>query len=159
LASGKDLEQFMALLKILKQRDLIDGIGVQGHDLENVSDATIQSSLDRLGSLALPVYISELDLNIADDDSQQQRYKTLFPILWQHPAVKGVTLWGYKQNRTWKSDTYLLRADGSERPALVWLKEYMSHQSSTTKRRDLPYTQGEPILKSRQRPDRCRDGA
>jgi endo-1,4-beta-xylanase len=127
LAGGKDLEQFMALIKILKERDLIDGIGVQGHDLENVSDATIQSSLDRLGSLALPVYISELDLNIADDDSQQQRYKALFPILWQHPAVRGVTLWGYKQNHTWEPDTYLLRADSSERPALVWLKEYMSH--------------------------------
>lgn len=84
LAGGKDLEQFMAIIKILKTRDLIDGIGIQGHGLENVSDATIRSSLDRLGSLGLPIYVSELDLNIADDDSQQKRYESLFPILRQH---------------------------------------------------------------------------
>ncbi len=117
----------MAIIKILEKRDLIDGIGIQGHGLQDVSDATIRSSLDRLGSLGLPVYISELDLNIADDDAQQGRYKSLFPILWQHSAVRGVTLWGYKQNHTWKPETYLLRGDGSERPALIWLKEYMSH--------------------------------
>ena len=127
LAGGKDLEQFMAIIKILKKRNLIDGIGIQGHGREDVSDAAIQSSLDRLGSLGLPIYVSELDLNIADDDSQQKRYESLFPILWQHSAVRGVTLWGYKQNHTWKPGTYLLRADGSERPALIWLKEYMSH--------------------------------
>jgi endo-1,4-beta-xylanase len=127
LAGGKDLEQAITIIKILKRRNLIDGIGVQGHGLENVSDATISSSLNRLGSLKLPIYVSELDLNIADDDPQQRRYKSLFPILWQHPAVRGITLWGYKQNHTWEPGTYLLRADGSERPALVWLKEYMSH--------------------------------
>jgi endo-1,4-beta-xylanase len=127
LGGGKDLEQYIAVAKILQKRNLIDGIGVQGHGLENVSDATIQSSLDCLGRLGLPVYISELDLNIANDDSQLKRYKSLFPILWQHSAVRGVTLWGYKQNHTWEPDTYLLRADGSERPALVWLKEYMRH--------------------------------
>jgi endo-1,4-beta-xylanase len=127
LANEKDLKRYVAIIKILNQRHLIDGIGVQGHGLENVSDATIRSSLNRLGSLRLPIYISELDLNIVDDDSQQKRYKSLFPILWHHSAVKGVTLWGYKQNHIWKPNAYLLRADGSERPALVWLKEYMTH--------------------------------
>jgi endo-1,4-beta-xylanase len=126
LAGGKDLKRFIAIINILKQRKLIDGIGVQGHGLENVSDSAIRSSLNRLGRLGLPVYVSELDLNIASDDSQQKRYKSLFPILWQHSAIRGVTLWGYKQNHTWKPDTYLLRADGSERPALAWLKEYLS---------------------------------
>jgi endo-1,4-beta-xylanase len=131
LSNATDLERFIAIIKILKQRNLIDGIGVQGHGLESVSDTTIRSSLNRLGSLKLPIYVSELDLNIADDDSQKRRYKSLFPILWKHPAVRGVTLWGYKQNHTWKPDTYLLRADGSEREALVWLKEYMSHRQRT----------------------------
>ncbi|MGA8658196.1 MAG: endo-1,4-beta-xylanase [Chthoniobacterales bacterium] len=99
------------------------------YGLEKVSDATIRSSLDRLGSVGLPVYISELDVNIADDDVQLERYKSLFPILWQNSAVKGVTLWGYKQNHIWKSHAYLLRSDGSERPALAWLKEYWGHWS------------------------------
>jgi len=127
LAGGKDLEQFMAIVNILKQRDLIDGMGVQGHGLENVSAATISAALSRLESLELPIYISELDINSANDDAQKRQYESLFPILWQNSAVRGVTLWGYKQNHTWEHDTYLLRADGSERPALVWLKGYLSH--------------------------------
>jgi GH35 family endo-1,4-beta-xylanase len=32
-----DLECYIGLINLLKQRNLIDGIGVQGHGLENVS--------------------------------------------------------------------------------------------------------------------------
>ena len=74
----------------------------------------------RLEDLKLPIYVSELDLNIANDDTQEKRYKSLFPILWRNFAVRGVAMWGYKENHTWKPDTYLLRADGSERPALAF---------------------------------------
>jgi hypothetical protein len=83
------------------------------------------SAWDRLGKLGLPIYVSEFDVNIANDDAQLRRYKALFPVIWQSPAVAGVTLWGYKQYHTWRRNAYLLRADGSERPALVWLREYV----------------------------------
>jgi endo-1,4-beta-xylanase len=125
LSGGTDLERYIAVIRLLRQRRLIDGIGLQAHNLETVNDATIRSSLQRLTKLRLPIYISELDVNIADDDAQKRRYESLFPIFWNDPAVAGVTLWGYKQNRTWKPDTYLLRTDGTERPALVWLKNYV----------------------------------
>jgi endo-1,4-beta-xylanase len=49
----------------------------------------------------------------------------LFPIFWQDPAVAGITLWGYRPYQTWMPEAYLERADGSERPALVWLKDYV----------------------------------
>jgi endo-1,4-beta-xylanase len=127
LTGGKDLEQFIKIVKILKQRNLVDGIGAQAHGLEDVSDAVIRSSLSRLESLHLPIYISELDVDIADDGAQLKRYKSLFPMFWQNHAVKGITLWGYKQNHIWKPHAYLLRADGTERPALTWLKEYLRH--------------------------------
>ena len=125
LQGGAALEHFIALVKLLKQRKLIDGIGVQGHGLENANDTLIHSSLRSLASLRLPIYVSELDLNIADDEAQQKRYESLFPIFWQDPAVAGITLWGYRQYQIWKPEAYLERADGSERPALVWLKDYV----------------------------------
>jgi endo-1,4-beta-xylanase len=125
LSGGTNLGRYLGIIKLLKRRGLIDGIGVQAHGLETVNDAVIRSSLDRLAQLKLPIYVSELDLNIADDNAQKRRYESLFPIFWNNPAVAGVTLWGYKQNRTWKPDAYLLRADGTERPALVWLKNYV----------------------------------
>jgi endo-1,4-beta-xylanase len=125
LEGGADLERYIGLINLLKQRRLIDGIGVQGHGLETVTDSTIKGSLDRLGKLGLPIYVSELDVNIANDNAQLRRYQALFPVIWQSPAVAGVTLWGYKQYHTWRRNAYLLRADGSERPALVWLREYV----------------------------------
>jgi endo-1,4-beta-xylanase len=126
-----DLEQFATLVNILKWQNLVDGIGVQLHAFEEVSDDVIRSTLDRLGSLGLPVYISELDINDPDDDAQLKRFETLFPRLWQHPAVKGITLWGYKQYHIWRQEAYLLRADGTERPALTWLKKYVRDHDAT----------------------------
>ena len=40
--------------------------------------------------------------------------------------MKGITLWGYRQGSIWRTDAYLLRSDGSERPAMTWLKGYFN---------------------------------
>jgi hypothetical protein len=76
------------------------------------------------------VYISEFDLgNVGDtgtpnDNQQLQLYKKIFPVLWKHPAVKGITLWGYTPP-TWQATVYLVRSDGTARPALFWLAQYV----------------------------------
>jgi endo-1,4-beta-xylanase len=125
-----DVDKLIELVRLLKDRHLVDGIGVQLHGFERVSDDVIRSILDRLATTGLPIYISELDINIADDEAQLNRFKTLFPMLWQHPAVKGVTLWGYKEHHIWQQKAYLLRADGTERPALTWLKAYLHEHNA-----------------------------
>jgi endo-1,4-beta-xylanase len=125
-----DVDRFLEVVTLLKERHVVDGIGVQLHEFEEVSDDVIRSMVDRLATSGLPIYISELDINISDDQAQLNRFKTLFPILWQHPAVKGVTLWGYKEHHIWQEKAYLLRADGTERPALTWLKQYLHDHSA-----------------------------
>jgi len=146
----QDVDHFIALLTLLKDRHLVDGIGVQLHAFEDVDDDVIRSILDRLATTGLPIYISELDINISDDVAQLNRFKTLFPMLWQHPAVKGITLWGYKEHHIWREKAYLLRKDGTERPALTWLKQYLHDHpagaSSYIARR------GEPVRSESERP-------
>ena len=98
LEGGADLERYIGLINLLKQRRLIDGIGVQGHSLETVSDSTIKVSLDRLGKLGLPIYVSELDVNIANDNAQLRRYQTLFSCHLAEPSssrgdIMGETAW------------------------------------------------------------------
>ena len=39
-----------------------------------------------------------------------------FPAFYEHPAVAGVTLWGYVEGLTWKSGTGI-NSNGSERLA------------------------------------------
>jgi endo-1,4-beta-xylanase len=128
---------YIALIDTLKVRGLIDGIGIQGHYFEFKSAAgltpvysypinTLKSNLDRIATATgLPIYISEFDINEADDNTQLQNYQTYFSLFWQDSGVKGMTLWGYNQGDTWKPNAYLVRADQSERPALQWLRTYV----------------------------------
>lgn len=124
---------YLQVINLLKTRGLIDGIGVQGHrfELESADTNTIKSNLARLGATGLPVYISEFDLGnlgntgTPDDAQQLQLYKKIFPILWKSPAVKGITLWGYLENQTWQTTCFLVNTDGSSRPALTWMAQYV----------------------------------
>jgi endo-1,4-beta-xylanase len=124
---------YVQIINLLKDRGLIDGIGVQGHRfaLESADTATLRNNLNKLGATGLPVYISELDLgNIGNtgtpnDNTQLQLYQKIFPILWKNPAMKGITLWGYKEGEMWQTTCYLVRSDGTWRPALTWLAQYV----------------------------------
>ncbi|WP_160677195.1 endo-1,4-beta-xylanase [Clostridium sp. C8-1-8] len=118
---------YIKIANILKSKGLIDGIGIQCHqfNMDTVSVATMKTVLNTLSSTGLPIYVSELDIS-GDDSTQLARYQQKFPVLWENPNVKGVTLWGYIQNQTWKPDTYLVTSSGTERPALKWLKSYLS---------------------------------
>ncbi|HYH04379.1 MAG TPA: endo-1,4-beta-xylanase [Bacillota bacterium] len=127
IADPPQAENYLKIIKLLQDRGLIDGIGIQCHqfNMNYVTTSTMKTVLDMLAATGLPIYVSELDIN-ADDATQLALYKEKFPVLWEHPAVKGVTLWGYIEGQTWKADTHLITAAGAERPALVWLKEYVS---------------------------------
>lgn len=122
---------YLEIINLLQERILIDGIGIQGHYFEfkgsgyTYSISTIKSNLNRLAATGLPVYITEFDINEADDNVQLQNYQTYFPIFWEHPGVKGITLWGYVEGDMWKENAYLLKYTGRPRPAFEWLLSYI----------------------------------
>lgn len=126
LILGQFTNDYLAVIERLQSRGLIDGIGLQAHFLERAELPVVQSNLDALAATGLPIYISELELNFADDARQANAMRDLFSIFWEHPAVVGVTHWGYLENRMWRENGYLLRADGTERPALQWLTCYLA---------------------------------
>lgn len=113
---------YLQIINLLNERGLIDGIGLQAHFLERAELPVIAANLDRLAATGLPIYIAELDVNFANDARQAQRMRDLFTTFWQHPSVVGVTHWGHLQGNTWRSDAYLVRSDGSSRPALDWIE-------------------------------------
>lgn len=138
LHSSSVTTNYLDLINILKDRGLIDGIGIQGHYFEFRSDinasnqyvwniTTIKTNLNRLAETGLPIYMTEFDIDEPIDSNQLAQYKIYFPIFWNHPAVKGITFWGYIQGDVWTShpDTYLLLSNGIERPALQWIRNYV----------------------------------
>ncbi|HEX2860296.1 MAG TPA: endo-1,4-beta-xylanase [Lacunisphaera sp.] len=124
--------QMLAIINLLKDRGLIDGIGIQAHafNLDGMTAAQMTTCLDAYAATGLDLYITELDIrgtgSTHTESAQAAKYQELFPVMWAHPAVKGVTLWGYVSGQTWLADTGILNSDGSERAAMTWLKAYLS---------------------------------
>ncbi len=119
---------FLALATLLKERNLVDGIGVEGHFLEGTESAIIETKLNELVALNLPVYLSDLDINERDDQVQLDTMKTIFPVFFENQAVKGLTFWGYRENQLWREDAFLLTSTETDRPALDWLECYLGSE-------------------------------
>ncbi|MGB0370192.1 MAG: sialate O-acetylesterase [Opitutales bacterium] len=108
----------------------IDALGCQAHGLENNSAEAIKGNLDRFAD-ALPgvdIYITEYDVNLSSDSKQQAVYMDQFPVMWEHPQVTSVALWGFEEGHMWsvKPNAFLVREDGTDRPAMTWLRAYMN---------------------------------
>jgi endo-1,4-beta-xylanase len=125
VSSNTSTEVYLNIIEVLQSRGLIDGIGEQGHFLETTPNTTIKSNLDKLAATGLPIHISEFDLDFSSDSEQKTRYEQLFPLLWNHYGVHGITLWGYKELQIWRTNAYLKRANGTDRPAFTWLQDYV----------------------------------
>jgi endo-1,4-beta-xylanase len=106
----------------------IDAIGAQAHDAYRMSTGTVQMYIDRIASqTGLPVYISEYDIDLADDNQQKNVMQSQFTMFWNDENVKGVTLWGYVNGMTWKANTGLMSSSGTTRPAMTWLLDFLEN--------------------------------
>lgn len=132
ISSVFQANRYLQIINLLKDRGLIDGIGIQCHEfnINTASAHTITQVLNLLGSTNIPVYVSELDISSQSENEQLDRYIEKFPLLWEHEAVAGVTLWGYISGRTWKENTGIIEQNGTERKAMKWLKSYMASDAS-----------------------------
>lgn len=103
----------------------IDAVGFQAHGLKGTSAATLKSRLDDIYNvIKLPMLISEYDIGETNDQAQLDNYKAHIPVMWNHPGIAGITVWGYIYGSTWVEGTGLIK-NGQERPALIWLKEFI----------------------------------
>lgn len=122
---------YLEIIDLLLAENVIDAIGVQGHAFSTRGDnATMIQSLDTLATRGLPIYVTELDIDGPTDEIQLADYQRIFPMFWEHPAVKGITLWGYRPGH-WRTaqGAYIALENGAERPALVWLQAYVRNNA------------------------------
>lgn len=109
----------------------IDAAGNQAHDLNDMSGTQFKNALEEIhNKTQLPQYITEYDINKADDGIFLTRYKEQFPVMWEADYVAGVTLWGWIFGQTWVSDNGVRGASGlvkncQKRSAFTWLEQYM----------------------------------
>jgi endo-1,4-beta-xylanase len=101
-------------------------IGCQAHDIAKVSGSTVKTYTNNIiTQTGLPVYITEMDIGLADDSQQLAIMKDLVTDWWANENVKGLTYWGYIVGATWRSNTGLMTSSGSKRSALTWLMSFL----------------------------------
>jgi endo-1,4-beta-xylanase len=121
--SDPHFDGFLKTLNFLKDGGApIGGIGVQGHYGETLPPpAQLLAGLDRLAKLNLPVAITELDVDTADEDLQADYLRDHMIACFSHPSVNEIIMWGFWEGRHWKPVAAPYRRDWSKKPAaLAW---------------------------------------
>ena len=90
-----DTDAFIQMATPAVNAGVVDALGAQAHGLEGQSLSSIQSKLNQVAALGLPIYISEYDVARTNDQEQLSIMQTQFPLFYNHPSVAGITLWGY----------------------------------------------------------------
>lgn len=125
ISSSTSTAQYLNIIRLLQADTLVDIIAEQGHSFTvSAASATMRRNLDSLASTGIPIQITEFDINNANDATQLSEYRRVFPLLYSHPGVEGITLWGWRVG-LWQTNAFLLNSNGSERPSLEWLRDYL----------------------------------
>jgi arabinoxylan arabinofuranohydrolase len=120
-----DTDKFIAMATPAVNAGVVDALGEQAHGLESWALADLQRNLNKVAALGLPIYITEYDVARTNDQEQLQIMQTQFPLFYNHPSVVGVTFWGYVVGSTWVNGSGLIQPNGTRRPAMNWLMNYL----------------------------------
>lgn len=98
----------------------IDGIGLQAHKAMKTDELTptiiVQTNLDRIAELGLPIKITEALFNSKDEQIQKDEVYRLMPIFFAHPSVEAIVFWGIWAGSHWQPNCAMWREDWSPRP-------------------------------------------
>ncbi len=100
----------------------IDGIGMQGHFGTDLTSITkVYEILERFAELDKEIKITEFDINTTQRGVQADYTRDFMTILFSHPSVKSLMVWGFWANRHWKPESAFYEGDWSIRPhGEVW---------------------------------------
>lgn len=95
----------------------LGGIGLQGHfGAVLTPPATVVSILDELAAFDLPIHISEFDITMDDPEMMARYTRDFMTAAFSHPAVAGLSLWGFWAGYHWRPRAALYDRDWNLRP-------------------------------------------
>lgn len=123
---GNNTEKQDYFYNLVQEIDLlggkVDGIGIQGHfGSELTSISKIYEILDRFAALGKDIKITEHDIDLDQRGVQADYTRDFMTILFSHPSVKSLLVWGFWEGRHWKPEGAFFNEDWSIRPhGEVW---------------------------------------
>lgn len=118
------------ILGLQKQGAKIGLIGIQGH-IENPIGPIVCSSLDKLSTLGIPIWFTELDVSAVNEYVRADDLEVMLREAFAHPSVEGIMLWGFWELFMSRRNSYLVDAEGNVNEAgkryLALKNEWLSH--------------------------------
>jgi endo-1,4-beta-xylanase len=135
--TDKTAEAFLDLIKKLKERNVpVDGVGIQAHigSRRDTSVTDLKNFIKKITDLGLEVEITEMDARLkifkeADDPYEAQGiyYGRILRACLSNPLCRGLTFWGFSDNRSWQdsmsklfprpNEPYLFDGEMNPKPA------------------------------------------
>jgi len=104
----------------------LDGIGMQGHfDGLLTGPEHILAILDRYAKYGMPIWATEYDLEINDEEVCGEFTRDFYTTLFSHPSVEGIMMWGFWDGSHWKNNAVMYRQDWSLKPAGEAIRELL----------------------------------
>ncbi|MBP5457797.1 MAG: endo-1,4-beta-xylanase [Paludibacteraceae bacterium] len=135
-------DEFINLVSsLVKQGAPIDAYGHQSHDLDDYYEKfqinnfgntlkEIHNSITQKGGRELQCYITEYDISQGNESTYETIMEKTFKPMWEADFVSGITIWGYINGKTWRSNTGLFTNTGGDRSGIKWLRKYMQSENA-----------------------------
>lgn len=113
IIAGKDLPEYKELIQELIENGApIEAVGAQCHfggtseteGANAIDPLDVLEKLDSLAELDLPVWLTEFDAPHPDAQVRAKGLEKFYYAAFSHPAVHGVTMWGFWANDHWRGE-------------------------------------------------------
>lgn len=134
ILNGKLVDAYAEQIRLLLARGIpVGGIGIQAHIRENISVAQMQSSIDTLAQLGLPIKITEVSVLADTEERKSQILTDLYRVAFANPFVKGITLWGFWEGAAWEPKTALYDRQFKPLPSAIAYRKLLLEHWRTNK--------------------------
>lgn len=94
-----------------------DGIGLQGHFGSSLtSPDDLMAILDRYAKFGKEIAITEFDVELNDEELAASYVRDFYTVLFSHPAVTTLVMWGFWDPIHWKKSAVMYRDDMTLKP-------------------------------------------
>ncbi|XP_055876275.1 uncharacterized protein LOC106075843 [Biomphalaria glabrata] len=97
VANGEYTLAYLSQIQQFKAANVgLGGVGVQSHMPSNTkpSPTALKHRLDILAQAGVPMWATEMDMVVHDENSRADWYEIIWRVFFSHPGVDGIIFWG-----------------------------------------------------------------
>gem|GEM_PF-3501699 len=142
------INRYKELITFLRQQAApVDGIGFQGHFDSYTDPQVIYDILEEFTQFNAPMRITELDVNISNEQVQAMDYADYLLVLFSHPGIIGITVWGFWEGNMWNDRKGLVRKDWTLKPSANTWKNMIYSQWWTPQQNSVSAGNGQSFFR------------